>query len=331
MPSRLLRFRPAKYFARMFITSTNAISTSAAAQAAAWSSGDGDSERVKIRTGSVASALWTSTEIWFCVNDEVKSSGAVSPATRATAITTPVRMPPIAVGRTMLYTVRQRGTPRARLASRRWRGHELEHLLRRARDHRDHQDREGHRAVDRALAVADDEQAVDEDADDDRRDAVEDVQHDAEERRGLRAGVLGDVDRDEDRDRNGHDRSPCPTIRALPTRASAMPPCLAEERGRLGEEAEADLADPLEEDGAEHEREDRDRKEGAQDRKHARRASRIRRRRPRLFERDGDVVRIGDLGGAHPVDILRAFWNLFTITWAETFVTSEITIRIAPR
>ena len=44
-----------------------------------------------------------------------------------------------------------------------------------------------------------------------------------------------------------------------------------------------------------------------------------------------DVVRVGDLGGAHPVDILRAFWNLFTITWADTFVTSEITIRIAPR
>ena len=57
----------------------------------------------------------------------------------------------------------------------------------------------------------------------------------------------------------------------------------------------------------------------------------VRRRRPRLFERDGDVVRVDDLGGAHPVDILRAFWNLFTITWAETFVISEITSRIAPR
>ena len=52
----------------------------------------------------------------------MKSSGAVSPATRATAITTPVRMPPIAVGRTMLTVVRQRVTPSARLASRRLRG-----------------------------------------------------------------------------------------------------------------------------------------------------------------------------------------------------------------
>ena len=44
-----------------------------------------------------------------------------------------------------------------------------------------------------------------------------------------------------------------------------------------------------------------------------------------------DVVRIDDLGGAHPVDILRAFWNLFTTSWADTFVISEITSRIAPR
>ena len=73
------------------------------AQAAAWSSGDGDSESVKIRTGSVASASCTSTETPCDVTiDEVKMSGAVSPATRATAITIPVNMPPIAVGRTML-------------------------------------------------------------------------------------------------------------------------------------------------------------------------------------------------------------------------------------
>ena len=57
----------------------------------------------------------------------------------------------------------------------------------------------------------------------------------------------------------------------------------------------------------------------------------VSRRRPRLFDRDRDVVGIDDLGSAHPVDILRAFWNLFTISWADTFVISEITSRIAPR
>ncbi len=50
-----------------------------------------------------------------------------------------------------------------------------------------------------------------------------------------------------------------------------------------------------------------------------------------VVRRRGDVVRVVDLGRAHPVDILRAFWNLFTIIWADTFVTSEITSRIAPR
>ena len=51
--------------------------------------------------------------------DVVKSSGAVSPAARATASTVPVTMPPNAVGKMTPSTVRQRLTPRARLASRR--------------------------------------------------------------------------------------------------------------------------------------------------------------------------------------------------------------------
>ena len=50
--------------------------------------------------------------------EHVKSSGAVSPATRAIAITVPVRTPPTAVGRMTPTTVRQRLTPSARLASR---------------------------------------------------------------------------------------------------------------------------------------------------------------------------------------------------------------------
>ena len=75
---------------------------SAAAHPAAWSLGSDDSEKVKIASGNEASGFDTSPEIPFVSNEDVKSNGAVSPATRATASTTPVRMPPIAVGKTML-------------------------------------------------------------------------------------------------------------------------------------------------------------------------------------------------------------------------------------
>ena len=105
---------------------------------------------------------------------------------------------------------------------------------------------------------------------------------------------------------------------------------LAEERGGLGEEVQIELAQPLDEDGAEHEGEQEDGEERAQQRDdrdellgQPTTAEVVRARR--------DVVGIDDLGSAHPVDILRAFWNLFTISWADTFVISEITSRIAPR
>ena len=105
---------------------------------------------------------------------------------------------------------------------------------------------------------------------------------------------------------------------------------LAEERRGLGEELHVDLAEPLEEDRPQHERQQHDGEDGAEDRD----------QRDELLgpatatevvRAGGDVVRVGDLGGAHPVDILRAFWNLFTITCADTFVTREMTRRIAPR
>ena len=76
---------------------------------------------------------------------QVKRSGAVSPAARATASVVPVRMPPNAVGR----TTRSDGPPLrdaervARLAQR---GRdEREHLHRRPRDERQHDDRERER------------------------------------------------------------------------------------------------------------------------------------------------------------------------------------------
>ena len=69
----------------------------------------GDSEYAKIATGSVGSASVTSALIAFAVIDDVKRSGAVSPATRATASTVPVRMPPIAVGSTTPHDRPPRG------------------------------------------------------------------------------------------------------------------------------------------------------------------------------------------------------------------------------
>src|SRR4029450_12914745 len=63
-PSSWRRFRPANTFARMFMTSTKPMRTSAAAHAADCSPGSGDSEFTKISTGSVGSAPCTSSGVW---------------------------------------------------------------------------------------------------------------------------------------------------------------------------------------------------------------------------------------------------------------------------
>ena len=55
----------------------------------------------------------------------VNSSGAVSPAARATASSEPVTRPGSAVGSTMRKTTRQRGAPSASAASRRLSGTRL--------------------------------------------------------------------------------------------------------------------------------------------------------------------------------------------------------------
>ena len=96
----------------------NDIRTSAAAHACWCSAGSGCSEYVKMSTGMLGSACVTSVLTLGAKIEHVKSSGAVSPAARAIAITVPVRMPPSAVGMITPTTVRQRETPSARLASR---------------------------------------------------------------------------------------------------------------------------------------------------------------------------------------------------------------------
>ena len=73
---------------------------------------------MKIKTGMFGIACVTSVVIAFEKIELVNSSGAVSPAARATARTPPVMMPLKAVGRMIPITVLQRLTPSARLASR---------------------------------------------------------------------------------------------------------------------------------------------------------------------------------------------------------------------
>ena len=83
-----------------------------------WSAGDGDSERVKIVTGIDASACDGFQVTEFEAIDDVNSSGAVSPATRATPSIAPVISPPAADGSTIRRTIRQRAIPSATAASR---------------------------------------------------------------------------------------------------------------------------------------------------------------------------------------------------------------------
>ena len=129
-------------------------------------------------------------------------------------------MPPNVVGRITPSTVRQRLTPSARLRLAQRGRHEQQHLLRRARDERQHDDRERERAGVGALPVPDDEQAVDEDADDDRRQPVEHVEHELDRPRDPARCELRQVDRDQHADRQGHrvaiadDRSRSRSMRA---------------------------------------------------------------------------------------------------------------------
>ena len=107
-----------------------------------------------------------------------------------------------------------------------------------------------------------------------------------------------------------------------------MPALLAEERPRLREEVELELAQAVVEDRAQHEREDSDGHERGEDADSRERlldaaapAEVVRRRR--------HVVAIACVDDAHAA--LRCFSNRRTISCASTFVTSEMTIRIAAR
>src|SRR4029079_1180394 len=108
-----LRLRASAARASRLVTSTNASSTSAVAQARLWSSGSADSDQMKIWTGMFGRALRGFVWMLFRWMDVVKSSGAVSPAARAIASTVPVRIPPSELGSTTPITTRQRLAPTA--------------------------------------------------------------------------------------------------------------------------------------------------------------------------------------------------------------------------
>src|SRR3954454_3384208 len=99
--------------AKRLVRRTNEISTNAAAHACSFRCLSGDSEYWKIVTGIDITELAGSQLTTWPAIEQVKRSGAVSPAARATASVVPVTMPPIAVGRTTLRTVRHFETPSA--------------------------------------------------------------------------------------------------------------------------------------------------------------------------------------------------------------------------
>ena len=137
--------------------STNAISTSAAPQACSCRAGSGCSEYVKIRTGMFGSAFVTSVETAGedRAGEEQRrrlAGGARDRQHRAGEDAAEARRQDDA----------EHGAPAAdaeREARLPQRGrHEQQHLLRRARDQRQHDDRERERARIGALRVPDDEQ-----------------------------------------------------------------------------------------------------------------------------------------------------------------------------
>ena len=207
------------------------------------------------------------------------------------------------------------------------RGYEPQHHLRRARDQRQHHDREADASRPAVLRVPVHEQPEDEDADDDRGQPVQEVDGELDRRpHGRRCELLQedgdqDAEREGDRGRNAdEDRRADDQWRNSPTR-------LAEEGQILRQEAPRELAaaalghrpddDAEEEDGGQG----RDRCASlgqAVDDPAAARARVAPEHRPRL-------------DGGHQLPPVGSTWKRRTITWASRFVTSPITSRIAAR
>ncbi len=174
--------------------------------------------------------------------------------------------------------------------------------------------------------MPDDEDPEDEDADDDRGDAVEDVEHEPQERCDPRPRVLRHVDRHQHCDRDG-DRDADRDDQRAPDERIRNPTRLAEERPGLREEVPVELAAALDHDRAEHESQHRDRQSRREHREGAEEPLLVLAPR-KVARRDGQIEAGPDLVAHTP---LRCFSNRRTTTWAATFVTSEMTMRIAAR
>ena len=178
--------------------------TNAAAHARAWSGGSGDSESSKIATGTVWSA-WCGFQLTSGADERAREE-------ERRRLARDTRDREDGAGDDAADGLRQHDAERRapacdaeceRRFAQRVR-HEGEHLHRRPCDEGQHQAEERERACEATLAVADDEQAVDEDADDDCRNPVQDVEHEAHRVAHRRKRKLVQIDRDEDADGKRH-------------------------------------------------------------------------------------------------------------------------------
>ena len=205
--------------------------------------------------------------------------------------------------------------------------HQTEHLLRGARDQREHHDREAIRAREPVLLVSVDEQAEDEDRDHDRGQAVHQVDHDLDSGTELRRGELVREDRDQHADRHGDQGGDADQDRGADDQRRDPAARLAEERQVLGQEADRKLRGaPL-----------RDRPDDDPEHRHGDERGE---QREQLGQPVHQPSPPGSAAAAPEIDrrLQRGHQSppvrstlRRTTSWARKFVTSPITSRIAPR
>jgi hypothetical protein len=117
---------------------------------------------------------------------------------------------------------------------------QVKHLLRRASDDRQFDDRQRDRPRPPGLLIADHDSSEDEHPGDDRRDTVEDVERKADRTGDLRWRELGRVDRGQDPDWDGDQSCQADQDRAAGDRVRDPTARLPEGRRLLGEEVEVD-------------------------------------------------------------------------------------------
>ena len=207
--------------------------------------------------------------------------------------------------------------------------HQAKHFLGRARDQREHHDRECEAGRVAALLVAVDQQAEDEDAEDDRREAVHQVERELDRCRDAPGGEL----RQEERHQDAHRKRDCGRDRdedgGADDQRSDAAPRLAEERQITRQEAPADFAQASLGDRKNDDRQHGHRRESGSVRHHLGQAidEAAAPGAPIAAEQDG----VEGFDRGHQMPPVR--WNSKrrTTTCAIRFVASPITSRIAAR